>query len=121
MKSELAGGKTFASPRLLRDASYAASVREKPAGGGPPRCPRGPPRPYPPGARPASRSGQGSPTLFSSVTRRICAPTRCEAGERPLDRRVKHALLRIGAVGLASSLTAVVLLGLGRLILIGDL
>jgi multidrug efflux pump subunit AcrA (membrane-fusion protein) len=34
---------------------------------------------------------------------------------------VKHALLRIGAVGLASALTAVVLLGVGRLILIGDL
>jgi len=34
---------------------------------------------------------------------------------------VKHALLRIGAVGLASGLTAVVLFGLGRLILIGDL
>jgi hypothetical protein len=34
---------------------------------------------------------------------------------------VKHALLRIGAVGLASSLTAAVLLGVGRVILIGDL
>jgi hypothetical protein len=34
---------------------------------------------------------------------------------------VKHALLRIGAVGLASGLTAVVLLGIGRIILIGDL
>jgi multidrug efflux pump subunit AcrA (membrane-fusion protein) len=34
---------------------------------------------------------------------------------------VKHALLRIGAVGLVSSLTAAVLLGVGRLILIGDL
>jgi hypothetical protein len=34
---------------------------------------------------------------------------------------VKHALLRIGAVGLASGLTAVVLLGIGRLILTGDL
>ena len=34
---------------------------------------------------------------------------------------MKHALLRIGAVGLASGLTAVVLFGLGRLILIGDL
>jgi multidrug efflux pump subunit AcrA (membrane-fusion protein) len=34
---------------------------------------------------------------------------------------VKHALLRIGAVGLTSGLTAVVLFGLGRLILIGDL
>ena len=39
----------------------------------------------------------------------------------PLDSRVKHALLRIGAVGLASGLTAVVLFGIGRLILIGDL
>jgi hypothetical protein len=34
---------------------------------------------------------------------------------------VKHALLRIGAVGLASGFTAVVLFGLGRIILIGDL
>ncbi len=34
---------------------------------------------------------------------------------------MKHALLRIGAVGLASGLTAVVLLGVGRVILIGDL
>ena len=34
---------------------------------------------------------------------------------------MKHALLRIGAVGLASSLTAVVLLGVGRVILTGDL
>jgi hypothetical protein len=38
-----------------------------------------------------------------------------------LDIAVRHALLRIGAVGLASTVTAVVLLGLGRLILIGDL
>ncbi len=34
---------------------------------------------------------------------------------------MKHALLRIGAVGLASAITAAVLLGVGRLILIGDL
>jgi len=34
---------------------------------------------------------------------------------------VKHALLRIGAVGLASGVTAVVLFGVGRVILIGDL
>ena len=34
---------------------------------------------------------------------------------------MKHALLRIGAVGLASAVTAVVLFGVGRLILIGDL
>ena len=34
---------------------------------------------------------------------------------------MKHALLRIGAVGVASALTAVVLLGAGRLVLIGDL
>ncbi len=34
---------------------------------------------------------------------------------------VKHALLRIGAVGVASAVTAVVLLGVGRLILVGDL
>jgi multidrug efflux pump subunit AcrA (membrane-fusion protein) len=34
---------------------------------------------------------------------------------------VKHALLRIGAVGVVSSLTAAVLLGVGRLILVGDL
>jgi hypothetical protein len=38
-----------------------------------------------------------------------------------LDSGVKHALLRIGAVGLASAVTAVVLFGIGRLILIGDL
>jgi hypothetical protein len=38
-----------------------------------------------------------------------------------LDSAVKHALLRIGAVGLASAVTAVVLFGVGRLILIGDL
>ena len=38
-----------------------------------------------------------------------------------LDSAVKHALLRIGAVGMASALTAVALLGIGRLILIGDL
>jgi hypothetical protein len=34
---------------------------------------------------------------------------------------VKHALLRIGAVALASSVSAVALLAVGRLILIGDL
>jgi len=34
---------------------------------------------------------------------------------------VKHALLRIVAVGLVSSLTAVVLLGVGRLVLVDDL
>ena len=34
---------------------------------------------------------------------------------------MKHALLRIGAVGLASVVTALVLFGLGRLILVGDL
>jgi hypothetical protein len=39
----------------------------------------------------------------------------------PLDIAVKHALLRIGAVALASVVTAVVLLGVGRVILIGDL
>jgi hypothetical protein len=38
-----------------------------------------------------------------------------------LDSAVKHALLRIGAVGLASAVTAVVLFGIGRLILVGDL
>jgi len=38
-----------------------------------------------------------------------------------LDSAVKHALLRIGAVGMASAVTAVVLFGVGRLILIGDL
>src|SRR5205809_661999 len=38
-----------------------------------------------------------------------------------LDSAVKHALLRIGAVGLASAITAVVLFGIGRLILVGDL
>jgi hypothetical protein len=55
------------------------------------------------------------------VTAGYAAATRCEALERPLDIRVKHALLRIGAVGLASGVTAVVLFGVGRLILIGDL
>jgi hypothetical protein len=34
---------------------------------------------------------------------------------------VKHALLRIGAVALASSVTAVALFGVGRLVLFGDL
>lgn len=34
---------------------------------------------------------------------------------------MKHALLRIGAVALASSVTAVALLAVGRLILVGDL
>jgi hypothetical protein len=34
---------------------------------------------------------------------------------------VKHALLRIGAVAMASSVSAVVLFGVGRVILIGDL
>jgi hypothetical protein len=38
-----------------------------------------------------------------------------------LDIAVKHALLRIGAVGMASAVTAVVLFGLGKLILTGDL
>jgi hypothetical protein len=38
-----------------------------------------------------------------------------------LDSAVKHALLRIGAVGMASAVTAVVLFGVGRLILKGDL
>src|SRR5947208_17074419 len=55
------------------------------------------------------------------VTAGYAAATRCEALERALHNRVKHALLRIGAVGLASGLTAVVLLGIGRVILIGDL
>ena len=49
------------------------------------------------------------------------AATRCEALDKALHIRVKHALLRIGAVGLASGLTAVVLFGVGRVILIGDL
>jgi hypothetical protein len=39
----------------------------------------------------------------------------------PLDSVVRHALLRIGAVGLASAVTAVVLFGIGRVILVGDL
>jgi multidrug efflux pump subunit AcrA (membrane-fusion protein) len=39
----------------------------------------------------------------------------------PLDIAVKHALLRIGAVALASVVTAVVLFGVGRVILTGDL
>jgi multidrug efflux pump subunit AcrA (membrane-fusion protein) len=34
---------------------------------------------------------------------------------------VRHALLRVGAVGLASSITAVALFGVGRFILIGNL
>jgi hypothetical protein len=34
---------------------------------------------------------------------------------------VKHALLRIGAVAMASSITAVALFGVGRVILVGDL
>ena len=55
------------------------------------------------------------------VTAGYAAATRCEALERALHNRVKHALLRIGAVGLASGLTAVVLFGVGRVILIGDL
>jgi hypothetical protein len=38
-----------------------------------------------------------------------------------LDSAVKHALLRIGAVGLASAVTAAVLFGAGRIILVGDL
>ena len=38
-----------------------------------------------------------------------------------LDIAVKHALLRVGAVALASVVTAVVLFGVGRVILIGDL
>src|SRR5437868_203228 len=38
-----------------------------------------------------------------------------------LDSAVKHALLRIGAVGMASAVTAGVLFGVGRVILIGDL
>ena len=38
-----------------------------------------------------------------------------------LDSAVKHALLRIGAVGLASAVTAVVLFEIGRVILVGDL
>jgi len=47
--------------------------------------------------------------------------TRFEVSDRSLDIVVGHALLRIGAVGLASAVTAVVLFGLGRLILTGDL
>jgi len=39
----------------------------------------------------------------------------------PLDIAVKHALLRVGAVALSSVVTAVVLFGVGRVILIGDL
>src|SRR5438034_348557 len=47
--------------------------------------------------------------------------TRCGALDLSLDSAVKHALLRIGAVGLASVVTALVLFGVGRLILVGDL
>jgi hypothetical protein len=47
--------------------------------------------------------------------------SRFDAFASSLDMVVRHALLRIGAVGLASALTAVVLLGVGRLILLGDL
>jgi multidrug efflux pump subunit AcrA (membrane-fusion protein) len=39
----------------------------------------------------------------------------------PLDIAVRHALLRIGAVAVASGISALVLLAVGRLILIGDL
>jgi biotin carboxyl carrier protein len=39
----------------------------------------------------------------------------------PLDIAVKHALLRIAAVAVASSMTALVLLGVGRIVLFGDL
>jgi hypothetical protein len=38
-----------------------------------------------------------------------------------LDIRVKHALLRIGTVAVASGISAVVLFGAGRLILVGNL
>ena len=38
-----------------------------------------------------------------------------------LDSAVRHALLRIGAVGLASAVTGVVLFEIGRAILVGDL
>lgn len=38
-----------------------------------------------------------------------------------LDSVVRHALLRIGAVAVASGVTAVALFGVGRLILLGDL
>lgn len=55
------------------------------------------------------------------MTAGYASATRCEALERALDIRVKHALLRIGAVGLASGATAVVLFGVGRVILIGNL
>jgi hypothetical protein len=47
--------------------------------------------------------------------------TRSEALRAPLDIAVKHALLRIAAVALASGMSAVVLLGVGRLVLTGDL
>jgi biotin carboxyl carrier protein len=38
-----------------------------------------------------------------------------------LDSAVKHALLRIGAVGLASAVSGAVVFGAGRVILVGDL
>jgi hypothetical protein len=47
--------------------------------------------------------------------------TRSVGHVSPLNIAVRHALLRVGAVALASGVTAVVLLGVGRLVLIGDL
>lgn len=59
--------------------------------------------------------------LFISNAQDMRAEARSEALGMPLDIPVKHALLRIGAVALASGVSAVVLFGIGRIILSGDL
>jgi hypothetical protein len=59
--------------------------------------------------------------LFIGDAQDMRPATRFEVFAWSLDIVVRHALLRIGAVGLASAVTAVVLFGIGRLILIGDL
>ena len=133
MKRELAAGNTFASPRLLRYVSYSACVTKTRVVGRSPssgRCPRSwalavtvvaataePPRsPSRIAIRPAVANA-----LFIGDAQDMRPATRFEVSELSLGIVVRHALLRIGAVGLASAVTAVVLFGVGRLILTGDL
>src|SRR5258705_7508 len=133
MKRELAAGKTFASPRLLRYVSYSLCVTKTRIVGRSPssgRCPRSwvlavtvvaaAADPLTRAKRIAIRPTRAN-VVFIGDAQDMRPATRFEAFPSSLDFVVRHALLRIGAVGLASALAAVVLLGVGRLILLGDL
>src|SRR5438093_1514382 len=131
MKSELAAGKTLASPRLLRYVSYSVCVKNTRIVGRSPssgRCPRSWDL-----AATVPAALAAPPKIAIAATTRpktaIALPigsagysaTRSEALPGPLHIAVRHALLRIAAVALASGVSAIALLGVGRLVLIGDL